>query len=191
MNALARIHQSHVARRAKWAQIAVEDQGIDLRRPQSGATVYIMPWVEPERAEEIVKKILPKPKPIPPRSKPGRFRRIVLRETVPSIARAVGRNYGVRWPLLVGTSKRQSLVRVRFIAIYIVWRITQTLPQGKDRFSLYQIGARFGGRDHSSIWHAIRTVEKRMASDFHYAAKVAAVECSIRRELKGAVHGME
>lgn len=170
MSALARYREEHRERRARWAALAYNDNGIDLKRPRPDATVIVMPWA--------------RPKPVPPLSKAGRFRRVVLRPTVPSIAREVGHRYGVRWKLLVGHCRKQSRVRVRFIAIYITWRIVQSLPHGGDRFSKNNFGARFGGRDHSTIWHAIRTVEKRMAADFFYAAKVAAVECSIRRQLE-------
>ncbi|HAI13994.1 MAG TPA: chromosomal replication initiation protein, partial [Phycisphaerales bacterium] len=44
------------------------------------------------------------------------------------------------------------------------------------RFSLEEIGGYFGGRDHTTVMHSIRTVETRMGIEAVFAQQVNAVE---------------
>lgn len=66
------------------------------------------------------------------------------------IAAAVAHEHGVAPEALTGPSRHQSLVKPRFVAIYLCRTCTEA--------SLPQIGKAFGGRDHTSILYAYRKV---------------------------------
>jgi len=66
------------------------------------------------------------------------------------IAAAVAHEHGVAPEALTGPSRHQSLVKPRFVAIYLCRTCTDA--------SLPQIGKAFGGRDHTSILYAYRKV---------------------------------
>jgi chromosomal replication initiator protein len=78
----------------------------------------------------------------------------VSRET-PTVAACMAlaaRAYGAGIGDLVGQSRRSALVRPRHIAMWIARRATnQSLPQ---------IGRAFGGRDHTTVLHAVRRIER-------------------------------
>lgn len=83
------------------------------------------------------------PAPIPHRPK---------RVTVAEIKCVVADYYKI--PLIEMTSARRSrgVARPRQMAMYLARNLT---PK-----SLPDIGARFGGRDHTTVIHAIRTIER-------------------------------
>lgn len=55
---------------------------------------------------------------------------------------------------LIGPARRAEIVRARYAAIYAV-------RQAKPHFSLSQIGSAFGGRDHSTIFHALQKMQQQ------------------------------
>ena len=58
---------------------------------------------------------------------------------------------------LRSSSRKQSVVRARSLAMLLARRLTSK--------SLDQIGAYFGGRDHSTVLHAIRKTESLVDTD--------------------------
>lgn len=74
-----------------------------------------------------------------------------------SIARSVSRHFHVRIPELKGPQRQQRVVRARGVAMLLARQLT-----GK---SLADIGRHFGNRDHTTVLHACRKTEQRMASD--------------------------
>ena len=74
-----------------------------------------------------------------------------------SIARCVSRHFHVRIPELKGPQRQQRVVRARGVAMLLARQLT-----GK---SLADIGRHFGNRDHTTVLHACRKTEERMASD--------------------------
>jgi len=77
--------------------------------------------------------------------------------SVDTIIDAVTEQFQVRIADLKGKSRLRSLVVPRQIAMYITKDLTN--------LSLKSIGYHFGGRDHSTVIHAIQTVSDLMASD--------------------------
>lgn len=71
-------------------------------------------------------------------------------------------------PLFEMTSHRRfrSVARPRQVAMYWAHRRTP--------YSLPQIGRLFGGRDHTTVIHAIKTVERLIGEDKAFARKVRA-----------------
>jgi chromosomal replication initiator protein len=73
------------------------------------------------------------------------------------ICRVVARRSGLRTADLRSSSRKQSVVRARSLAMLIGRRQTAN--------SLDQIGKYFGGRDHSTVLHAIRKTEALIETD--------------------------
>ena len=74
-----------------------------------------------------------------------------------SIACATAKHFGFKVAEIKSPSRRQALVGARGVAMYLARGLT-----GK---SLQQVGAFFGGRDHTTVLHACRRTEKRMKQD--------------------------
>lgn len=86
----------------------------------------------------------------------------------------------MQWPW--SGSREMSLPR--HVAMYLARRICRQ-RQGAGYplrpLSYPQIGQMFGGRDHSTVIYAIRKVEKMIASDNDFAAKVLELEQIVGR----------
>ncbi|NVM57540.1 MAG: hypothetical protein HWN51_05415, partial [Desulfobacterales bacterium] len=65
---------------------------------------------------------------------------------------------------LVGKGRPQDVALARQVAMYLVRELTGA--------SLVSIGLHFAGRDHSTVIHACRTIEKKMEEDPVLRARV-------------------
>jgi hypothetical protein len=166
---LARIQQLHRDRRARWAAIAVTDTGINIPNPR----VRIVPVADPPPPPVRV------PTPVVAVAKPApESGKIIVPTggpTVERIGKAVAGFYGLTWRELTSSWRVQKRVKPRFVAFFLAKAITNR--------SLSYIGRTFR-RDHTTVINGLRKMQERM-SDFAFAAEVAALECSIRRQLKG------
>lgn len=81
----------------------------------------------------------------------------VGRPTAERIVRRVSEYYRVEPRLLRSPRRQRKLMLPRQVSMYLMRRLT--------RLSLQQIGACFGGRDHSTVLHACRKIETAMKSD--------------------------
>ena len=77
--------------------------------------------------------------------------------TADAILRATATTYGLSLEDLTGPSRKQPLARIRQIAMYLCRDLTD--------LSLPKIGAAFGGRDHTTVIHAVDKIKRTMASD--------------------------
>jgi len=77
--------------------------------------------------------------------------------SIDSILKVAAEFFGVPVDLLTGPSRRQPVTRARHVSMYLCKSLTNA--------PLKTIGRSFGGRDHSTVIHACRTVEKRAAAD--------------------------
>lgn len=84
------------------------------------------------------------------------------RPSMDSIARAVGRQFGISLEELRSASRRAAVVRPRQLAMFLARRNTG--------LSLEAIGAYFGGRDAATVRHGIRLIEERIPFDPGLAA---------------------
>ncbi|HEY3392331.1 MAG TPA: helix-turn-helix domain-containing protein [Lacipirellulaceae bacterium] len=80
------------------------------------------------------------------------------RPTPRNVVAVVARHYGVPQRLLKSNSRKQRLVRARATAIYLARELC--------RASYEQIGQALGGRDHTTIMHNFRKVERERQHDF-------------------------
>jgi chromosomal replication initiator protein len=86
------------------------------------------------------------------------------RPTVERIAQRVGRYFQVEPRQLQARSRSRSTLLPRQIGMYLARQLTE--------LSLQQIGAYFGGRDHSTVLHACRKVEQALARDIQLSGAV-------------------
>ncbi len=77
--------------------------------------------------------------------------------TLQFIAQRVGKFFKFKVADLRGPSRRQTLVLARGVAMFLSRKLTNK--------SLVQIGKQFGGRDHTTVLHACRTMESRLITD--------------------------
>lgn len=93
------------------------------------------------------------------------------RPTVRSIQIAVVQHFDIRMVNLLSERRDQMIVRPRQIGMYLSKRhTTQSLPQ---------IGKLYGGKDHTTVLHAVRKIEGLLPSDEKLAADVAAIETAL------------
>jgi chromosomal replication initiator protein len=79
------------------------------------------------------------------------------RITIDEIQRKVADYYKVRMPDLLSARRSRDVARPRQIAMYLSKRMT---PR-----SLPEIGRRFGGRDHTTVMHAIKRIDELRMTD--------------------------
>jgi chromosomal replication initiator protein len=91
--------------------------------------------------------------------------------TLPQIVEAVTRVYNVKMSDLHSKRRNKSIALPRQICMY--------LARSKTRFSLEEIGNYFGGRDHTTVIHAIREVTKDRQADLSFAAVLERIEASL------------
>jgi hypothetical protein len=74
------------------------------------------------------------------------------------IQRVVAKHFGISRLDLVGQSRRQKYAIPRQVAMYLIHDGKRTLPE---------IGRRFGGRDHTTVLHAVRKIERWIEQDLY------------------------
>lgn len=79
------------------------------------------------------------------------------RVTIDEIQRAVSAHFEVKQLDLVSARRAAAIARPRQIAMYLAKRLTTR--------SLPEIGRKFGGRDHSTVIHAVRRIEELRGKD--------------------------
>ncbi len=100
---------------------------------------------------------------------------MVLRETtgavdqgrikIEDILKIVGRHYNVAKADLLSPRRARTVVVPRQVGMYLAKKLTSR--------SLPEIGRRFGGRDHSTVLHAVRKVDDQIRKDDKLAREVA------------------
>jgi len=95
------------------------------------------------------------------------------RITIDEIQRKVAEHYVVRLQDMHSARRSRNIARPRQVAMFLCKKMT---PR-----SLPEIGRKFGGRDHTTVMHAIRKVEELMQDDIGFADDVKI----LMRKLKG------
>lgn len=95
------------------------------------------------------------------------------RITIDEIQRKVAEHYNLKLTDMHSARRARSVARPRQIAMYLAKQLTAR--------SLPEIGRKFGGRDHTTVMHAVRKVDELMAEDAQIAKDVDVV----RRALTG------
>jgi chromosomal replication initiator protein len=92
----------------------------------------------------------------------------VSQVTLQHIIDAVTRFYNVKLSDLQSKRRHKSITEPRQICMW--------LARKRTRFSLEEIGGYFGGRDHTTVMHSIRTVEDRSRLDQNLAQALAQLD---------------
>jgi len=77
--------------------------------------------------------------------------------TIQAIINVVTDFYSIKLPDLQSKRRQRSIAQPRQVCMYLVRKHT--------RHSLEEIGGYFGGRDHTTVMHAVRTVARRRAEE--------------------------
>src|SRR5690349_14745139 len=91
---------------------------------------------------------------------------------IEDIQRVVARQYNVSRSDLLSSRRTANVVRPRQVAMYLAKTLTLR--------SLPEIGRRFGGRDHTTVLHAVRKIEALVARDIALSEEVE----SLKRQLQ-------
>jgi chromosomal replication initiator protein len=79
------------------------------------------------------------------------------RITVDDIQKATAEHYGMKQADLISERRNRAIARPRQAAMWLAKQLTTR--------SLPDIGRRFGGRDHTTVLHAVRRIEELKAAD--------------------------
>ena len=166
----ADFHAAFVARRARMAARAVLDRPISLVRPAVVKPALVLPMAKTKVKAE-------------PAAKPGpqatahvnAYTRYIfgVRRGAPPISliiAATARAFEVEPSLLMSKIRTAHAVHPRQMAMFLAKEIT-----GR---SLPDIGRRFGGRDHTTVLHAFRKVERQLGEPM-VVERIAAIKADI------------
>lgn len=91
--------------------------------------------------------------------------------TTEEIQKSVAAHYGLKVSDLKSAKRLKALVLPRQIAMYLSRQLTSS--------SYPEIGEKFGGKDHSTIIHAIRKIEKHLEDDLQLRATINSIKSSL------------
>lgn len=160
-----------LARHKRLGKIAAE------ARPQSPAAVCqasplkkllgppvfsMADWIERQRR-------------IPLPTQKAEIRRIPRRVAVVDIQRAVAEHSNLPCNIMFCAARTAPVVRARQIAMFLAKTMTPS--------SFPEIGRRFGGRDHSTVHHAVGKMRERIEGDTSFAAEIEIIKTAIAARL--------
>lgn len=94
------------------------------------------------------------------------------RITIDDIQKATSEHFGLRQADLISERRNRSIARPRQAAMWLAKQLTTR--------SLPDIGRRFGGRDHTTVLHAVRRIEELKATDAQLARDLEALARKLR-----------
>lgn len=86
-------------------------------------------------------------------------REVSARVTIEDIQRRVSEYFKLNIDEMRGARRQRSILYPRQIAMFLCRRLTEA--------SLPEIGQAFGGRDHTTVLHAVDKIEREIAQDIH------------------------
>ncbi len=92
--------------------------------------------------------------------------------TIDRIITEISGYYSVKRTEILGKRRQKSIALPRQVGMYLSRKYT--------RHSLEEVGAQFGGRDHTTVMHAVRTITKRSKDDEALHSDVLAIESRLR-----------
>ena len=90
--------------------------------------------------------------------------------SIEEIQKKVAEHYNIKMNDMSSTKKTRSIARPRQVAMYLSKNLTSK--------SFVEIGRKFGGKDHTTVMHALKTIEKlkltdnEIAEDLHILSKI-------------------
>ena len=95
------------------------------------------------------------------------------RVTIEEIQKRVAEHYNIRQSEMYSSRRARAVARPRQVAMYLSNQLTSR--------SLPEIGRKFGGRDHTTVMHAVRKIEELRVTDYSFAEDIEL----LRRMLEG------
>ena len=95
------------------------------------------------------------------------------RVTIEEIQKRVAEHYNIRQSEMYSSRRARAVARPRQVAMYLSKQLTSR--------SLPEIGRKFGGRDHTTVMHAVRKIEELRVTDNSFAEDIEL----LRRMLEG------
>jgi len=92
------------------------------------------------------------------------------RLSVENIQKKTAAHYKISLADMLSASRARAFARPRQVAMYLAKTLTEN--------SLPDIGRSFGGRDHTTVMHALRQVEKLKTADVSFAEEVEGLKRS-------------
>ena len=96
-----------------------------------------------------------------------------LKAQLDALQKKVAEHYNIRLADMHSARRARAVARPRQVAMYLSKQLTAR--------SLPEIGRKFGGRDHTTVMHAVRKVEELRVSDPSFAEDIEL----LRRMLEG------
>jgi chromosomal replication initiator protein len=90
------------------------------------------------------------------------------RITIDEIQRKVAEHYNIRLADMHSARRSRNVARPRQVAMFLAKQLTAR--------SLPEIGRKFGGRDHTTVMHAVRKVEELVSEDVAFAQDVEIIK---------------
>ena len=90
---------------------------------------------------------------------------------ISDIQRATSKHFGLKPIEMVSARRSRDVARPRQVAMYLARELTP--------HSLPMIGRLFGNRDHTTVMHAIREIERRIETEPEIAYAVAAITAAV------------
>lgn len=94
------------------------------------------------------------------------------RLTVDKIQRATADEFTITLDDMTSARRSRNIARPRQVAMYLCKKLTKR--------SLPDIGRRFGGRDHTTVMHAVKRIDSLRADDPVFNARIEAVELALK-----------
>ena len=91
---------------------------------------------------------------------------------IPAILEAVSKRFEVKVSDLQGKKRSKAVTHPRHICIFLARQLTSQ--------SLEEIGGYFGGRDHSTVLHASRTIERQAGEDPQFRAVLDEIASEVK-----------
>ena len=80
--------------------------------------------------------------------------------------------YHIKRTDLLGKRRHKSIAHPRQVGMY--------LARQQTKHSLEEVGAHFGGRDHTTVMHAVRTISRKCKEDQELLGQIRALEARLR-----------
>jgi chromosomal replication initiator protein len=160
------VHNRYVAMNARDASVIIPDEVLEFLagcvtgggREIEGALNRIVAYQQFNRAQINIDLAAMVLRDMSSAGEQGRVK-------IDDILKIVGRHYNVARTDLLSPRRARSIVMPRQIGMYLAKKMTSR--------SLPEIGRRFGGRDHSTVLHAVRKIDGQMQRDDRLAREVA------------------
>jgi chromosomal replication initiator protein len=94
------------------------------------------------------------------------------RVTIDEIQKRVAEHFNIKMAEMTSARRARLVARPRQVAMYLAKQLTSR--------SLPEIGRKFGGRDHTTVMHAVRKVDELIASDHAFAEDVELLRRSLQ-----------